>query len=179
MSTETMSLVLYLDVGMQRSHMKDWKEAIADVLLGKVEVIKYSRDLTIKGVGRTYRMPSVVKLVKSFNRNRRKVKFSRINVYRRDNFSCLYCGEQKKTEDLDFDHVIPRSQKGKTCWENIATSCKGCNRRKSNRTPEQANMRLLKQPKKPHYLPEMEMRMDVSRMPPEWKGYWSDALETT
>ena len=179
MSTAAMSPVLYLDVGMQKVRIANWKIAIADVLIGKVTVIEYSRDKTIRGIGRDYPLPSVVKLVEGFKRNRMKVKFSRINVYRRDDFTCLYCGQKKLTEDLDFDHVIPRSHGGRTTWENIATSCKTCNRRKSNRTPEQAHMRLLKQPKKPHHLPISDLAIDLGQRPPEWRGYWSDTLEST
>ena len=94
-----------------------------------------------------------------------------------DGFPHHNCGVQFMTEDLTFDHVIPQSKGGKTCWENIVTACgptgNGCNPLKGNRTPEQANMPLLRKPKKPSYLPMITVKMDVNNMPEEWRPYWS------
>ena len=78
-----------------------------------------------------------------------RVRFSRRNIYARDGSACQYCGVRGSHSELNLDHVIPRSQGGRTTWENVVCSCIACNSKKGGRTPEQAGMRLLKTPKQP------------------------------
>ena len=165
--------VLVLDVQYRPLVIESWQRAITGVFTGKTEVVVYSKDRTIKGVSQEYPMPSVVRVLRSFKRDKLRIKFSRLNVYARDNFTCQYCRHQFMAEDLTFDHVTPQSKGGKTCWENIVASCVSCNRRKANRTPEQADMPLLKRPKKPSYLPMITVKMDIKHVPEEWRDYWS------
>jgi 5-methylcytosine-specific restriction endonuclease McrA len=169
--------VLVLDVGMRPLRVENWQRAICDLFLGKVEVLEYSKDRTIQGVSRAWPMPSVVRVLHNFKRDRIRVKFSRLNIYTRDGFKCQFCGHRFESEDLTFDHVIPRSRGGKTTWENIVTACVPCNKQKSDRTPAEAKMRLLKQPRKPAYLPAMAVKMDTRRVPAEWLPYWTTVLE--
>lgn len=172
-----MDAVLVLDCDFQPLRIEDWKKVVCDSFLGKVEVVEFSRDRSIKGVTRDYPMPSVVRVLRRFRRDRQAIKFSRLNVYSRDAFTCQFCGVQFPTEDLTFDHVVPRAQGGRTTWENICTSCVPCNAAKANRTPAEAGMKLLRQPKKPRWLPAVTVEMDRKRVPDEWKSYWSAALE--
>jgi 5-methylcytosine-specific restriction endonuclease McrA len=58
---------------------------------------------------------------------------------------CAYCGKPAKT----VDHVRPKAQGGKTKWDNTVSACFPCNNKKDNRTPEQANMKLLWEPYEP------------------------------
>jgi 5-methylcytosine-specific restriction endonuclease McrA len=167
------SAVLVLDVQYRPLVIESWQRAITGVFTGKTEVVHYSKDRTIKGASREYPMPLVVRVLRNFKRDKLKIKFSRLNVYARDNFTCQYCRMQFMSEDLTFDHVIPQSKGGKTCWENIVAACVSCNRIKANRTPEQAGMSLLKKPKKPSYLPMITVKMDLKSVPEEWKAYWS------
>jgi len=108
------------------------------------------------------------------------VTFSRRNIFKRDHYTCQYCGAQpgsgKKKgtgpicrngpkgashkldlspfcEDLTIDHVLPRSQGGVSSWENCVLACVACNKRKADRTPEQARMKLRKQPIRPAWKP--------------------------
>lgn len=169
--------VLVLDVGMRPLRVEPWQRAICDVFLGKTEVISYSKDKTIQGVTRTWPMPSVVRVVRYFKREKIRVKFSRINIYARDGFTCQYCGKRFHSEDLTFDHVVPRSRGGRTVWENIVTACLACNKAKADRTPAEARMHLLRQPRKPMYLPSITVKMDTRSIPAEWAPYWTTALE--
>lgn len=173
-----MYAVLYLDRDYRPLRIENWQRAISDLMLGKVEQLERSRDRTIRTVDRTYDCPAVVRLLhQRFKRDRIAIKFSRLNIYTRDGFRCQYCGDQFPTEDLTFDHVLPRAQGGRTIWENIVTCCSADNRRKDNRTPEQAGMKLLKKPIKPRYLPMVMVDMDRRRVPDEWKPYWQTVLE--
>ena len=169
--------VLVLDVGMRPLRVESWERAICDFFLGKVEVVEYSKDKTISSASRSWPVPSVVRLVRSFKRDRIRVKFSRITIYARDGFRCQYCGVRFPSEDLTFDHVLPRSRGGLTTWENIVACCVPCNKRKGERTPEEVAMRPLKAPRKPAYLPAITVKMDVRRIPAEWAPYWTASLE--
>jgi 5-methylcytosine-specific restriction endonuclease McrA len=171
--------VLFLDHDYRPLRVECWQSAICDLFVGKVEVIAYSRDRTIQGVDRTYPMPSVVRVLRRFRRDRIRIRFSRVNIYARDRFVCQYDGRRYATEDLTFDHVLPRSRGGRTSWENIVTCCVDCNTRKGSRTPPEAGMRLLSQPQRPRWLPTVMVKnMDASSIPDEWRSYWSGALET-
>lgn len=97
--------------------------------------------------------PRVI-LLRSFNRiPRRHVRYSRHNVFERDQYTCQYCGTERSRSQLNLDHVIPRSLGGRTCWENVVCSCVECNRRKGGRTPEQARLRLSRAPTRPRWTP--------------------------
>lgn len=170
--------VLFLDSDYRPLRVEPWQRAISDLFLGKVEVIEHSRDRTIQTVTRAVPMPSVVRVLRRFKRDRIRIKFSRLNIYARDGFTCQYCGARAPTEDLTFDHVIPRSRGGKTCWENIVTCCIACNGAKADRTPAEAGLELRARPRKPHWLPAVTVRMSGGAMPEEWRPYWSTALES-
>ena len=170
--------VLVLDVGMRPLRVEPWERAICDFFLGKVEVVEYSRDRTIHSANRSWPMPSVVRVLHYFKRERLQVKFSRINIYTRDGFRCQFCGLPGKTEELTFDHVLPRSRGGRTVWENIVTCCMPFNKYKGDHTPAEAGMRLLKVPKKPAYLPLIIVKMDSRNLPSEWVPYWTTILDS-
>ncbi len=169
--------VLVLDVDFQPLRIEHWQAVICDIFLGKLEVVENSRDRTIKTVARDYPMPSVVRVLRRFRRDKQAIKFSRLNIYARDAFTCQYCRRAFPTEELTFDHVQPRSRGGRTTWENIVTCCIDCNSSKANRTPDEAGMQLLRKPKKPRWLPAVTVDMDRRRVPEEWQPYWSAALE--
>lgn len=125
----------------------------------KIEIIEYYKDKYIQGTNdKQFKVPLVAKTQKYFNIHNRSLKFSRKNLFIRDDHTCQYCGLRFNHNELTYDHVIPKSQfhpdkKNATNWLNIATACVKCNRKKSNKTPEQANMKLLNVPKKPFYEP--------------------------
>lgn len=122
------------------------------------------------------RVPSVATLTRPVGAIKRGVKFSRINVFTRDGYQCQYCRERFAASSLNYDHVVPRHQGGKTVWENIVTACYTCNGKKANRTPEQAGMRLLRMPYKPRSLPMLGPRFDPKGIPAEWLSYCSSFL---
>ena len=172
-----MTIVLFLDNDWQPLRVEHWTRAVTDLCLGKIEVVAYSRDRAIKGVGRDYPMPAVVRILRRFRRDRQAIRFSRINIYARDRFTCQYCAVRFLAEDLTFDHVLPRAAGGRTAWDNIVTACVPCNSRKANRTPREARMTLLRRPAKPRFLPTVTVRIDGRHVPEEWHPYWSVALD--
>lgn len=99
------------------------------------------------------RVPKVLLLRRYDRLPLQEVKFTRENLFERDNHCCQYCGRKCAVNDLNLDHVIPRDRGGRTSWENIVTSCIACNARKANRLPHQANMHLIRKPERPRWRP--------------------------
>ncbi|HKD42576.1 MAG TPA: HNH endonuclease [Myxococcaceae bacterium] len=108
---------------------------------------------SVATVNKRIRVPRVLVLSAYEHLPKGRVRFSRLNIYARDSDTCQYCGRKLARSELNLDHIIPRSQGGKTSWENVVCSCVPCNLKKGGRTPEQANMRLLKKPLRPRWTP--------------------------
>ncbi|MCG8420603.1 MAG: HNH endonuclease [Proteobacteria bacterium] len=154
-----------------------WRRAFTLLMLGKIEVLEeYDRD--VRTVNLVFKIPAVVRLLRAFRRHRKPVKFSRVNIYARDNYRCQYCGIKAPISDLTYDHVIPRSHGGMTTWTNIVTCCYECNRRKGNRTPDRAMMKLRCKPAQPHWVPAVSIRISMISMPEAWRDYlyWTGQL---
>ena len=150
-----------------------WERAVILWFLGKVEVLEEYDDV-VRSPSLVINTPAVVRLTRGAPGTKRVVRFSRMNVFSRDDFRCQYCGTKKSMRELNYDHVVPRVQGGKTVWENIVTSCYACNDKKRGRTPEQAGMRLLKKPYRPKSLPlAMTLRLDGVAVPALWEAYVS------
>ncbi|UCE85565.1 MAG: HNH endonuclease [Deltaproteobacteria bacterium] len=116
------------------------------------------------------RVPRVI-VLETFDRiPRRYVRFSRINVFARDAFTCQYCAQRLPRSDLNLDHVVPRSLGGKSTWENVVCCCVDCNRRKGGRTPVQAGLKLLRFPSKPRWTPFANLMMSKARYD-EWRPF--------
>ncbi|ADE55333.1 HNH endonuclease [Coraliomargarita akajimensis] len=99
------------------------------------------------------RVPKVLLLREYSKLPVQEVKFTRENLFERDNYRCQYCGDSFEALELNMDHVIPRDKGGRTSWENIVTSCIQCNSRKANRLPHQASMHLIRKPERPRQRP--------------------------
>jgi CRISPR/Cas system Type II protein with McrA/HNH and RuvC-like nuclease domain len=110
--------------------------------------------------------PSIIRVYKYVNQVIQKVPLSRENVYRRDNFECVYCGDYNR-KTLTLDHVVPQSKGGKDTWDNLVTACRKCNSEKSNLTLEEYG-KEIPQPRRPHYLMLMKQ---VHYIPKEWEPY--------
>ncbi len=126
------------------------------------------------------RVPRVI-LLMGFDRfPKKEVKFTRHNLFERDRNTCQYCGKTFDRRDLNLDHVIPRDRGGPTTWENIVCSCIPCNTRKANRTPAEAQMRLVRKPKRPKWRPFVQVSFGAS-IHDSWRhfldvAYWNVEL---
>ena len=147
-----------------------WEAAVTLAYLGKAEVV-VTYDDEIRSPSTTIKMPAVVRLKKKTAGMKRGVKFSRVNVYLRDDFTCAYCTKKLPMSLLTYDHVIPRAQGGRTEWENIVTACYGCNAKKGNRTPDQSGMFPARPPYRPSTLPLLPPFIDPSSAPVEWRDF--------
>ncbi|WOK35229.1 HNH endonuclease [Sphingomonas sp. C3-2] len=121
-----------------------WQTAVKAVFLDRVSIINhYERE--IRSPTCAMKLPSVIAL-KQYVRPSEYPAFTRFNLFLRDRFQCQYCGISR---DLTFDHVIPRTQGGRTTWENVAAACAPCNLKKGGRTPMEAGMHLHVTPIRP------------------------------
>jgi 5-methylcytosine-specific restriction endonuclease McrA len=126
------------------------------------------------------RIPRIILLLFFDRLPNKEVKFTRQNVFARDRSICQYCGRRFERPDLNIDHVVPRQHGGKTTWDNVVCSCVDCNRRKANRTPEEAGLRLIRRPKKPRWRPFLEVQF-VKTVDHSWRhfvdlAYWNVEL---
>ena len=96
-------------------------------------------------------------------------KLTRLEIFRRDKYTCQYCG--KETWHLTLDHVIPRYRGGEHTWENVVSACVPCNRRKAGRTPQEAGMELSQQPSQPHDNGLFYIPTQYTHIRNEWQRY--------
>jgi 5-methylcytosine-specific restriction endonuclease McrA len=153
-----------------------WQEVIKAVFLERVEVVS-TYDQVVRSPSFEMLLPSVVAL-KQYVVQDRPPAFTRFNLFLRDAFSCQYC---RSTDELTFDHVIPRSRGGRTTWENIVTACAPCNLVKGGRTPKEAGMTPLRRPVRPNMfeLQEHGRRFPPNHLHESWLDflYWDVELE--
>lgn len=174
-----MQMTLLLNNTYEPLQVVNWQRAITLLWQGKVEVLE-EHDEEIRSVSFSMKIPSVLRMLVPVRlRRRAPVKFTRLNIFTRDNFTCQYCGKKFKSEELTFDHVVPVSQGGRKSWENITTACVPCNSKKEGRTPEQAKMKLLKKPKCPAWCQVVTVTMGIKNTPQNWADYlyWNIELK--
>jgi len=189
---------LILNQAYRPHEVTDWKDAVTRMFNGKLEVLaQYDEILTVIGrnhlitfpelrralrqvIGTdaesiTIKVPAVAVLRRQVSRVKTGIKFSKINVALRDNFSCQYCGVKLPLSQLEYEHVVPKAQWKKsttpTTWTNIVMACTACNSRKADKTPEQAGMMLLSVPRRPKVLPLAGPRLNPEQVPDEWTPF--------
>jgi len=150
----------------------NWKRAVELVWLDKVKIIEVS-DKEARSVSISIKIPSIVAL-KKYIYIKRKTKFSKQNVFARDDYICQYCHKLiERACDITMDHVIPKSRGGIAKWENCVTACRKCNLQKGGKTPKEANMKLHKKPIKPDYLNWVVITLRKRKnMPNSWLEYY-------
>lgn len=62
-----------------------------------------------------------------------KIVVSKYDIYERDGYVCIYCGEEVHQAILEVDHIFPKVKGGKNTVSNVVTSCNVCNGAKSGK----------------------------------------------
>jgi len=147
-----MERVIVLNADYTFLNFCDWKRALALIKKGKAEPVK-DTDKIVQNYDKTFSfaIPFAIKLLKFVRQIfKRKVPWSKKNVFIRDNYTCQYCGEFLKDKSImELEHVIPRSHGGKSSFENCVTACQPCNRKKGDKTLREVKMYLKKRPVEP------------------------------
>ena len=163
---------LLLNTGFEPLRVVSWQRAFILLFQGKVEVLhEYTH--SIRTVTREFKLPAVVRLMKWINLKKTPpvIRFSRSNLYVRDEYRCQYCYRRFPEKELTLDHVVPVVRRGKKTWDNIVTACIHCNQKKRDRSPEEAGLRLLKKPQTPRWLPGMVGTIKTHSAPEIWRPY--------
>ena len=105
--------VLVLNANFEPIHVCNMRRAINLILADKAILVLNGRG-EIHTVRRNFPRPSVIRLMNMIHRPRPQIKLTRREIFRRDAYTCQYCG--KKTVDLTIDHVIPRHMGGPHSW---------------------------------------------------------------
>jgi 5-methylcytosine-specific restriction endonuclease McrA len=170
-----MSHVLLLNASYEPLAVVTRRRALSLMARGRVEAA-CEEAIAIQGVSSSLRIPTVIRLRRYVNVPRRAARWSRRGVLKRDTFTCAYCGIRPGNKQrgriltrqfLTIDHIIPISRGGKNTWGNTVCACRVCNQRKANRTPHEANMKLLWEPKKPR----ANYVVLSGKIPVVWKVY--------
>jgi len=159
-----MESVLVLNYDYTPLNVTSVKRGFVLVDKGKAEIIK-SDDNPIMSGYKKYVKPVIIRLLKYIRHFNRVLRANRNRIYKRDNYTCVYCGSERH---LTLDHVIPKSRGGKNDWNNLVTSCQKCNLKKADRTPEEAKMKMSHKPFAPSLVNE---NINLSRL-------WNDFQNT-
>lgn len=166
MGRPTREKVLVLNQDYQAISICSAERAFLLVYLRKAEQLHNVDGLSLRSVNDEYEYPSVIRLYRYVHVPFRQVSLSRVNIFRRDGYQCVYCGTRN---NLTLDHVVPRSQGGKDSWGNLVSCCQTCNTYKGDRTPEQAGMRMKHPPFRPSFI--MFLRSFTGKVNKQWMPY--------
>lgn len=158
----------WLELSLLKGMMMQENEEVNEVWINKIEPY--------------FIAPKVIRYLNYDKSFVKQVKFSRRNIISRDNHTCIYCNKKFKIEDLQLEHIIPKSRGGKSTWTNTATACFRCNQKKADRTPKEAGMKLHWKPTRPKFI---HRSIDISQTHPHYKVweqfisdlYWNTELK--
>ncbi|RKZ85385.1 MAG: HNH endonuclease [Gammaproteobacteria bacterium] len=150
----------------------------------RVRVVEEYDDVFINSINKKIPLPSVIAYA-NYVKMPQHIKFSRYNIFLRDDFTCQYTGEKLPPSKLTFDHVIPQDKGGKTNWENIVACSQRINQLKTNLSLKQFKRRygysLLRNPYTPT---SYELQNRGRQFPPRylhesWRDYlyWDTELK--
>jgi 5-methylcytosine-specific restriction endonuclease McrA len=116
--------------------------------------------------------PSVIVCNNYIRRSPIPLSATRANIYWRDNLQCQYCGIKGHQRRMTLDHVLPKSRGGDKGWLNLVTCCERCNQIKGDRTPSEASMKLLREPRVPRY--DVVRAFKIDKTPDSWDKFLGD-----
>ncbi len=159
--------VLVLNANYEPLNVCTTRRAIGLMITGKATMLENGRG-AIHTPSMAFPRPSVVRLAYMVQRPYPRVKLNKREIFRRDSHTCQYCG--RRTTHLTIDHVMPRHRGGQHSWENLVACCPACNRRKGGRTPQEAGMALMTEPREPSASAEYMFGHLLERCN-EWETY--------
>lgn len=143
--------------------------ALTLVMVGKAEVA-HQNGRAIATTSGHITAPLVLRMRYHVKRPLPQLKLCRQTILARDNHTCQYCG--KSARDLTIDHVVPRRAGGGQTWENLVACCRRCNLKKGDKHLTNTNMRLLRAPRRPRYVPYISLAKYIKAQNNDvWKMY--------
>jgi 5-methylcytosine-specific restriction endonuclease McrA len=162
--------VLVLNASYEPINVCAARRALVLVLKG-VATAEEHASYHVHSTRQTLKLPSVIRLIEYRRIPLQTRALSRKNILMRDRYTCQYCGKCPPAVDLTLDHVIPRSRAGETSWENLVACCHQCNNRKGNRTPEEAGLKLHRQPRPFSLHTSRHLMRLLGKSDDQWRKY--------
>ena len=160
-----MANVLLLNATYEPLSVLSLRRAAKLLLKERAEPVA-AESVPLVGPERTLSIPTVLRLKFYVNVPRRNPPaWTRRGLLARDSYTCAYCGRPCTSSEATVDHILPVSRGGRSSWGNTVTACFRCNQRKADRTPHEAGMKLLIEPK----LPRTRYLTVRGEIPTAWK----------
>ena len=161
--------VLVLNQSYEPLNICRVRRAVVLIYEQKAELVENGAGYINSSAGE-FPIPTVIRLASMVRRPQRVVRrLTRLEIFKRDNYTCQYCG--KESRHLTLDHVMPRFRNGQHTWENVVSACVPCNRSKAGRTPLEAGMKLLNQPARPRNGNMFYIPAHYNQVRREWLKY--------
>jgi len=162
--------VLVLNATYEPINVCAARRALVLVLKGVASAEEESR-LVFRSPSRSFRVPSVIRLLEY-----RRIPFqgralSRKNILMRDRNTCQFCARVLPASELTLDHIVPRSRGGESTWDNLVACCHPCNNRKGDRSLEEAGMKLLRRPRSFTLHTSRQLMRMMGRKDEAWRKY--------
>ncbi|WNJ20683.1 HNH endonuclease [Pontibacter sp. G13] len=157
--------VLVLNQDYQAISICEPERALVLVWMDKAEMVADVAERKLRSVRTEFAFPSVIRLRSYVQLPFRKVSLTRENIFRRDGYTCGYCGS---TKDLTLDHIVPKSQGGGFTWKNLVTACRPCNVEKGDQSLEEYGKSLRHKPFRPSfimYMSQFHGQVDINWRP--------------
>lgn len=145
-----------------------WEEAIRYLVMDKAVVLEWHEDWLVRSPNWQTRVPAVM-ILHEYQKKKTGIRFSKQNIFLRDQYLCQYCGVDVNKRTATLDHVLPTSRGGKSTWENCTTSCAPCNAKKGN----DHSIVPHTKPWRPNYYQLAERRKKImwDFLHPSWQQY--------
>ena len=146
MQSKLSAPVLVLNANFEPLNVCTTRRALGLMFTNKATLILNGRG-TVRTISESYPAPSIIRIERMVKRPRPVVKLTKAEIFRRDHFTCQYCGT--RTNHLTIDHIVPRHLGGTHTWDNLVAACPKCNHKKGGRTIEETDLTLMNSPKAP------------------------------
>lgn len=137
----------------------NWKQLSRNAVSGYISTVSFK-----------FVIPEVIVLTLYGGIPRKDMPLTRKAIFERDDNTCQYCGKRTRRENLTIDHVIPKSRGGSDNWSNLVLACLACNAVKRDSVPVEVGMRLIRQPRKPRWVPHVGLHIEALRRP-SWQKF--------
>jgi len=159
---------LILNLDFTPMSVVSWRRGVVLSLNNKnLRVLEYY-DLTVGCEYDIFEVPAVM-LYQKFVKPPKRRTISKHYVLLRDKMTCQYCAKKLDELTSSVDHVIPVSRFSTkveaNTWDNLVACCKSCNTKKRNRTPQEARMSLVREPRQPSGF------LHINTAPDVWRKY--------
>jgi 5-methylcytosine-specific restriction endonuclease McrA len=162
--------VLVLNASYEPINVCAARRALVLVLKGVASTEEHSAG-QLRSARREIPVPSVIRLLEYRRMPHQTRALSRKNILMRDRYTCQYCLKTLNSGELTLDHVLPRSRRGESSWENLVACCHPCNNRKGNRTPEEAGFTLARVPKPFSLHTSRHLMRMLGKSDDQWRKY--------